>query len=74
LVVPREDPDRLAAATLTMFDAIAAGTVDRKALRTHIVASFSMVNLIDRTESALAQLLQSTPAPAARDVRKAEAR
>jgi glycosyltransferase involved in cell wall biosynthesis len=52
-VVPAEDPDALAEASIAMLSA----PVDQHALRAHVVRSLSLTNLIDRSESALLSLL-----------------
>jgi glycosyltransferase involved in cell wall biosynthesis len=71
-VVPKEDPDALAAAALRMLDELAAGRVDRAAVRAHVVGSLSLTSLIDRSEAALLGLLASE-ARSSRGIREAGA-
>jgi glycosyltransferase involved in cell wall biosynthesis len=73
-IVPRGDAAWLAAATVRTLDRIEAGEIDRRALREHIVANFSMTSLLDRTESALNRLLTTRSTRAVRDAREASAR
>lgn len=62
-VVPPRDPARLAAAIAATLDALAAGTIDRAALRQRIGAHFSLPLLVERTEGALERLLPEPARP-----------
>lgn len=62
-VVPARDPARLAAAISSTLDALAAGAIDRAALRQRIVEHFSLPLLVERTEGVLERLLRNPARP-----------
>jgi glycosyltransferase involved in cell wall biosynthesis len=58
MVVKRGDPPALAAATVDLLDAVAAGKVDHLTIRRRIVDHLSIANLIAQTEEALQPLVR----------------
>ena len=70
-VVSKENPAELAVAALATLDDLAAGRIDRAALRAHVVDGLSLESLIERTEAELLALLPKAGQTAGLEVREA---